>query len=106
MKLLPKELAEKIPNLYAQEHNGDDATVYMKFFDPCSYWTWYVLEFDGVDTFFGLVRGHEIEFGYFSLKELQDCRGPLGIGIERDEWFKPCPLKEIKTKLKLSGLEV
>lgn len=99
MDLLPKELTEKIPNLYAQEHKGDEAIVYLKLFDPCSYWTWYVLEFDGVDTFFGLVRGHEIELGYFSLKELQEYCGPLGIGIERDLCFSPCPLKEVKSKL-------
>lgn len=99
MELLPKELAQTLPKLYEQEKNGNEAIVYLKFFDPCSCWTWYVLEYDGVDTFFGLVRGHEIELGYFSLKELQDCRGPLGIGIERDLSFTPCSLKEVKSKL-------
>jgi len=106
MELLPEELAKTIPKLYDQDNKGDDAIVYFKLFDPCSYWTWYVLEYDGVDTFFGLVRGHYVELGYFSLKELQDCRGPLGIGIERDLWFKPCPLKDIKTKMRLSGIEI
>ena len=39
--------------------------------------------------FFGLVIGHEIELGYFSLAELEEVRGPLGLPIERDEWFQP-----------------
>jgi len=103
VELLPKELAQTLPKLYEQDNKGDDAVVYLKFFDPCSYWTWFVLEFDGVDTLFGLVRGHEIEIGYFSLKELQDCRGPLGIGIERDLYFKPTPLRKIQAELNPKG---
>jgi len=30
-------------------------------FTPDSSWTWYAMEFDGVDTFFGLVNGFEEE---------------------------------------------
>ena len=95
MKLLPPDIAQSIPKLYEQEHKGLDATVLVKFFDPCSNWTWYATEYDGVDTFFGLVKGFEIELGNFSLKELQEYKGPLGLGIERDLWFKPSTLREI-----------
>jgi Protein of unknown function (DUF2958) len=38
-------------------------------------WTWYVIEFDGEDPFFGLVDWFERELGYFSLRELQRTRG-------------------------------
>lgn len=96
MELLPKELAGKIPNLYEQEYRGGEAIVYVKFFDPCSNWTWYITEFDGVDTFFGLVVGHFTELGYFSLKELQGVRNYLGLGIERDLHFLPISLKELR----------
>jgi hypothetical protein len=99
MQLMTEDEAESIPALYQQENSGDEAKVYMKFFDPCSNWTWYVMEFDGVDSFFGLVVGHETEFGYFSLRELQSYEGPLKIGIERDIWFKPCPLREVQKQL-------
>jgi len=51
---------------------------------------------DGDDTFFGLVAGHEIELGYFSLCELEEAKGPLGLPIERDLYFKPKTLKELK----------
>ena len=64
----------------------------MKFFTPDSNWTWYASEFDGEDIFFGLVAGFEIELGYFSLSELKEARGPLGLPIERDRFFEPTDL--------------
>ena len=70
MKLLTEELRAKLPKLYEQEKLGENAIVHCKFFTPWSNWTWLVLEFDGKDTFFGLVYGHETELGYFSLSEL------------------------------------
>ena len=99
MNLLPKEIADTIPKLYAQEAKGEDAIVHAKFFDPCGSWSWFATEFDGEDTFFGLVDGFELELGYFSLSELQSYKGPLHLGIERDLWFKPCTLKELKYQL-------
>ena len=66
---------------------GDDARIVVKFFTPDSSWTWYACEFDGEDTFFGLVRGHETELGYFSLNELESVTGPMGLKIERDRHF-------------------
>lgn len=103
MELLPKSIAIKLPKLYEQEWLGEDAVIYLKFFDPCSNWTWYATEYDGVDTFFGLVIGFETELGYFSLKELKDCKGALGLGIERDIHFEPCTIRELKHYLKKHG---
>lgn len=100
--MLSPEIAQKIPKLYAQEKCGEEAIVFVKFFDPLSNWTWYVTEFDGNDTFFGLVVGHEIELGYFSLRELESYGGPFGIGIERDLHFLPTLLKELRSKHKQS----
>ena len=68
----------------------------MKFFTPDSGWTWYAVEFDGQDTFFGLVDGMEKELGYFSLKELSSVRGPMGLPIERDRYFTPMLLTELQ----------
>jgi hypothetical protein len=95
MKLLTAEIRAQLPVLYAQSESSD-AIVYVKFFNPNSDWTWYATEFDGEDTFFGLVQGFEEEYGYFSLSELQEYRGTLGIGIERDLHFKPTPLSLIR----------
>jgi hypothetical protein len=90
MELLPLELQEKFPPLYASEgKDPSEVKIVAKFFDPNgSAWTWYALEFDPVDRiFFGLVRGHETEMGYFSLDELQSIKGRFGLGIERDLHF-------------------
>lgn len=98
MKLLTAALRALLPDLYAQDGKGDNAIAYIKFFTPDSSWTWYGTEFDGDDTFFGLVQGHEEELGYFSLSELQEGRGPLGLPIERDLHFSPEPLSEVRWK--------
>ena len=97
-KLLTKELLTKLPALYATE-NDTDSMVWCKFFYPDVSWTWYVIEYDGQDTFYGLVDGFELELGYFSLSELQSNRGKLGCFIERDLYFKPCKLSELTKQL-------
>ena len=95
MKLITKEIKNKLPKLYEQESKGLNAIVYIKFFTPDSNWSWYATEFDGTDLFFGLVDGFERELGYFSLSELQSVKGPLGLKIERDLYFKPTKLKNL-----------
>ncbi len=96
--LLPQELRENLPRLYATE-NEPDPVVQAKFFTPDSSWTWYITEFDGEDTLFGLVDGHFVEFGYVSLQELRSVRGPLGLPIERDLYFEPCPLSIVREEI-------
>ena len=95
MKLLNNKLKSKLPKLYEQDSKGLDVIAYIKFFTPDAGWTWYVTEFDGEDIFFGLVDGLEKELGYFSLTELQSVRGPFGLRIERDLYFKPVKIKEL-----------
>ena len=95
MKLMTADLRIQLPQLYSQEE-VDDPKAIAKYFTPDSNWTWYATEFDGKDTFFGLVDGFEKELGYFSLAELESVKGPFGLGIERDLWFEPTPLSELK----------
>ena len=65
--------------------NAEDVPVPVKFFCPWGSWTWYATEYDPADgLFFGFVRGHEGELGYFSRAELEDITGPMGLYIERD----------------------
>ena len=96
MKLLTQENRKALPELYAQDGKGEEAIAHVKFFTPTSNWTWYATEFDGEDTFFGLVVGHDTELGYFSLSELESVVGPLGLGVERDRHFTPKTLRECK----------
>lgn len=39
-----------------------------------------------------------MELGYFSLKELQETRGPMGLQIERDLYFEAKTLNELMDK--------
>ena len=99
MKLLTQAILKRLPKLYSQE-NVEDPVVQVKFFDPCGSFTWYALEFDGKDLFFGKVVSSlcpEGELGYFSLSELKSIKTkPFGLGIERDLYFDPKPLSECK----------
>jgi hypothetical protein len=99
MKLLPQEIREILPPLYSQEDKNGKAVVYAKYFCPSSSWTWYATEFDGQDTFFGLVEGFEKELGYFNLSELESITGPMGLPIERDLYWKPKTLAEIAPEM-------
>jgi len=94
-ELLPKEIRDKLPPLYASEEIGLAALALVKYFTPDSDWTWYGSEFDGEDIFFGLVSGFEVELGYFALSELEEVRGPLGLPVERDLHFEPKSLDEL-----------
>ncbi len=96
-KLLTAEDRKKLPALYSQDGKGDDAIAYVKFFTPFSSWTWYATEFDGDDTFFGLVVGLETELGYFSLSELDGlARKGLPL-VERDLYWTPTRLGDIRS---------
>jgi len=93
--LMPPEIATLLPPLYAQEDKGDEAIARLKLFTSWTGWTWYVSEYDPTQRLcFGVVVGHEREFGYFSLGELEQIRGPGGLRIERDLHWRPRPLKE------------
>jgi hypothetical protein len=93
--LMDEDIRQELPVLYSQEELGMKALARVKYFTPDSSWTWYASEFDGDDTFFGLVSGLEVELGYFSLKELKQACGPMGLPIERDLHFEPKTLQEL-----------
>jgi hypothetical protein len=105
MELIPKEVEALLPSLYSQENVPDPVAV-VKFFDPCGRYTFFVFEGqrepDGDLLLFGFCRsplGPDCdELGYASLSQLETVRGPLGLGIERDLYFKPTPLSEIRGK--------
>ena len=102
MQLLTEELRATLPPHYAQDGNKNP-TVHAKFFTPDSSWTWFVTEGNAEEDdfiFFGYVIGFEKEWGYFALSELESARGPLGLPIERDLYFKPAPWSEAIARYK------
>ncbi len=98
MKLMTKEIANKMPKLYATENVlADDKIALVKYFS-INGWRWYGVEFDPeTKEFFGFVHGVEKEWGYFSLEELErvnaDARFNL---IERDLYFEPTKISELE----------
>lgn len=96
MELLPEELRRAFPSLGTLDgHNPEQIPIIAKYFTPDSNWTWWAWEFDGIDILFGLVSGFEIEYGYFSLNELRQARGPLGLPIERDLHYHDRTLADV-----------
>lgn len=103
MKLLTKDIMRKLPRLGATDSKGYDAIAQVKFFSLANDWRWYATEFDGEDTFFGLVSGWDLELGYFSLKELQSVRW-MGIpAIERDLGWREQSLGLIQDQIHRQG---
>lgn len=100
MKLMTKEIEARFAKLGRQESKGEQAIVVCKFFTPWTNWTWYATEYNPEDrTFFGLVEGHETELGYFSLDEIEEVRGPVGLKIERDKFWQERTLAEVRAKI-------
>lgn len=96
--LLDAASRQRLPPLGSGEKLGMKALAQVKFFTPDAYWIWYASEFDGEELFFGLVIGDFIEFGSFALSELAEVRGALGLPVERDKFFTPTPLGQLKAK--------
>ncbi len=100
MKLLTEAIVKKLPSCHSTAQVPlAEKIVQCKFFDPCSIWTWYVIEGepteDGDWEFWGLVVGHVAEWGYFRLSELAALRGRLGLPLERDLHLPVAPIREL-----------
>lgn len=96
MELLTQELIEQIPPLYEQEGKGENALAYVKLFTPDSNFTWFITEYDADEKIcFGLIDGFEKELGYFSLNDLEQIKGSMGLKVERDISFQPTKLKDL-----------
>ena len=97
MKLLTAALRASLPRLYSQEKNKDPV-VHCKFFTPWSNWTWFATEGEPDEEdfrFFGYVCGHEEEWGYFVLSEMEEVRWRGVLTIERDIHFTPGPFSKV-----------
>ena len=105
MKLMTKELEEAFKKQGYMDGKPEEEVVVLAHYFTSS-WDWWATEYDpGRRTFFGLVRGFEVELGYFSLDEMEsvscDVR-PLG-GIERDLYWDPKSLAEIRREINGNG---
>jgi hypothetical protein len=100
-KLMPKDIAAKLPKLGAQDGKGEDAIAYLKLFNPTGRYTLYVTEYDGEDTLFGYclspLEPAFDEWGYASLSELAETTvfGSMP-AIERDKYWRERPVSEVE----------
>ena len=99
MKLLTTDIIRKLPKFGATEKKKpEEVPIVVKFFTLWNKWAWYTIEGekqeDGSWLFFGWVHGDFPELGYFSLTELEEVRGPMGLKIERDMHFSNHTLAE------------
>jgi hypothetical protein len=101
MLLMTKNIKDVMPTLdETAEMPAEKQRVYLKIFDPTGRGTWFATSFDGEDTLFGYVvspLGPDCdELGYFSLKELSEVRGRMGLPLERDlSWSDEATLWQV-----------
>ncbi len=99
MKLFTKAILAKLPPLYSQE-NVADPIAQVKLFNPTGVGTWFLTEYDPEEKIaFGLCHIHEAELGNVSIEELEQFRGRMGLGIERDLHFTPKPISECRKEV-------
>jgi hypothetical protein len=108
MKLLTKEILKKLPPLYATDGKPkDQVMVQLKLFNPNGAGTWYITEYNPEEKLafgFATLGDPEMaELGYISIQELEEYRGRMGLGIERDIHFDPMPLSEVMETVKSGG---
>ena len=101
MKLLTQELFKRFEKAGRQEEITDPVVI-AKFFNPVGAGTWYATEYNPNERmFFGYVSifgDWNDEWGSFSLDELEQYRGPIGLGIERDIYFDEQPISKVVPK--------
>lgn len=96
MKLLTEELKQKLPDM-GETEDIKDPKAQVKLFTPWANWSWYLIEYDEEkELAFGLADGFEQELGYIDLKEIKALEGPAGLKVERDKWWQPKTVSEIK----------
>ncbi len=80
-RLIPDEVAATIPALGATEEcEAPLAAVHL--FTPSGGWDWYLTEYDPeTGEAFGLVRGIETEWGYFSVSEMEGLNRSRGASL-------------------------
>jgi hypothetical protein len=100
MKLITKELEKRFKEVGSQEHiNLKDKIIIAKFFNPTGAGTWFATEYDPETKIaFGFVSifgDWNDEWGSFAISELEEHKGQLGLGIERDIYWKEKKANEV-----------
>lgn len=96
------EMAERIkamPKTYETDGQGDEAIVYLHYFNPMGHGDWWITEKDvdpdgqGQIQAFGYADLGYPELGYINIAEV------IRLNMEIDLFFDPVPLREIKKQV-------
>jgi len=92
MKLMTKEIQERFKKIGSQEKELNPLVI-LKLFDPCGRYTYYATEYNQPENvLFGFCvspLGPDCdEWGSTSLDEIKSVKNRMGLGIERDMYFK------------------
>tara|TARA_Y100000310_G_scaffold198656_1_gene198640 strand:+ start:185 stop:523 length:339 start_codon:yes stop_codon:yes gene_type:complete len=107
MEIMTKTIQAKLERAWATNAkqiaiDGDmpETTVLLKLFTPDAQASWFLTEYNPDDrTFFGFCNlgdDQNAELGYVSRDELEALRGGLGLPVERDMHWTPCPLADVQ----------
>lgn len=100
MKLITKELEKRFAEVGSQEDIPlADNIIIAKLFNPTGGGTWFLANYNpetkiafGYASIFG---DHCDEWGDIYIPELEEYKGRMGLGIERDLYWKEKTAKEI-----------
>ena len=97
MKQITKAIREKLIENHKKQDGTKEFKAVLKLFNPTGAGTWYLSELNPeTNVAFGLCYITDKEYGYVNLNELENFKGALGLGIERDKFFTPKTLEECK----------
>ena len=97
MKQITKAIREKLIANHKNQDGTKEFKAVLKLFNPTGAGTWYLSELNPeTNVAFGLCYITDKEYGYVDLNELENFKGALGLGIERDKFFTPKTLEECK----------
>lgn len=101
MKLFTKEIESKAQEQYPKGSDLESQVIVAKLFNPTGAGSWYLMNQDpnDPDYLWGIVDLFEVEMGSFSKSELENYKGKMGLGIERDLHFAEVNAKELWEKL-------
>jgi hypothetical protein len=98
MRLMTKTLEKRFAKIGSQE-NSKDPIIIAHYFNPTGAGDWYATEYNPVSRcIFGyasIFNDWCDEWGYTSLDELEEYKGPLGLGIERDLYWTERKASEV-----------
>lgn len=97
MDLIPDEFRKRLPNLgsTAKQRPVQEWIAQVRLIDAQTRISWYLIEFDGQDRFFGLMAGKHSVAGEFSLAELESLGDEKEGGVYLDRSFQPAPLIDL-----------